>query len=56
MQLTYSPVPPVATTGTITFNAAAAGAGQSGLYVTGDASVNEELITKKRAFAFSLIL
>jgi hypothetical protein len=56
MQLTYSLVPPVATTGTITFNAAEEGAGQSGLYVTGDASVNEELITKKRAFAFSLIL
>lgn len=30
--------------------------GDSGLYVVNQAAVNEELVTKKRAFAFSLIL
>ena len=56
LQLKYTTVPAVATTGTIVVNAAEEGAGRTGLYVTGDASTNEELITKKRAFAFSLIL
>lgn len=56
LQLKYTTIPAVATTGTIVVNAAEEGAGRTGLYVTGDASVNEELITKKRAFAFSLIL
>ena len=56
LQLKYTTIPAIATTGTIVCNAAEEGAGQTGLYVTGDASVNEELITKKRAFAFSLIL
>jgi hypothetical protein len=31
-------------------------AGQSGLYVTNQVSVDEELITKRRAFGFSLLL
>ncbi len=56
LQLKYTTIPAVATTGTIVVNAAEEGAGRTGLYVTGDASTNEELITKKRAFAFSLIL
>jgi hypothetical protein len=56
LQLKYTTIPAVATTGTIVVNAAEEGGGQTGIYVTGDASVNEELITKKRAFAFSLIL
>lgn len=56
LQLKYTTIPAIATTGTIVVNAAEEGAGRTGLYVTGDASTNEELITKKRAFAFSLIL
>lgn len=56
LQLKYTTIPAIATTGTIVVNAADAGAGRTGLYVTSDASTNEELITKKRAFAFSLIL
>ena len=56
LQLKYTTIPAVATTGTIVVNAAEEGAGQTGLYVTGDLSVNQELITKKRACAFSLIL
>ena len=56
LQLKYTTIPAIATTGTIVVNAAEEGAGQTGLYVTGDLSVNQELITKKRAFAFSLIL
>ncbi len=56
LQLTYTTVPAIATVGTIVVNAAEEGAGQSGLYVTGDVSTNEELITKKRAFAFSILL
>ena len=56
LQLKYTTIPAVATTGTIVVNAAEEGAGRTGLYVTGDASTNEELITKKQAFAFSLIL
>ena len=56
VQLKYTTIPATATTGAIVVNAAEEGAGQTGLYVTGDLSVNQELITKKRAFAFSLIL
>ena len=49
--VTYTPA-----LGGIVFNAAEEGAGQTGLYVTGDASTNEELVTKRRAFGFSLFL
>jgi hypothetical protein len=35
--------------------AGATGSGKTGLYVTNSASINEELITKKQAIAFSLI-
>ena len=52
----YANVTYTAATGGIVFNAAEEGAGQTGLYVTGDASTNEELVTKRRAFGFSLLL
>ena len=52
----YANVTYTAATGGIVVNAAEEGAGQTGLYVTGDASTNEELVTKRRAFGFSLLL
>ena len=56
LNLKYANLTYTAATGSIVFNAAEEGAGQTGLYVTGDASANEELITKRRAFGFSLLL
>ena len=52
----YANVTYTAATGGIVVNAAEEGAGQTGVYVTGDASTNEELVTKRRAFGFSLLL
>jgi hypothetical protein len=52
----YANVVYTAATGSVVLNAAAEGAGQTGLYVTNPASTNEELVTKRRAFGFSLIL
>lgn len=47
--------PPVVTNATV-LSARAVGAGQAGLYVVNQASTNEELVTKRRAFGFSLFL
>ena len=47
---------PTATTGGTLFYANTSNAGQTGLYVVNDQVTNEELITKRRAFGFSLIL
>lgn len=56
LSMKYANVTYTAATGSTVFNAAAEGAGQTGLYVTGVASANEELVTKRRAFGFSLFL
>lgn len=56
LQMKYANVTYTSATGSTVLNAAAEGAGQSGLYVTGVASTNEELVTKRRAFGFSLFL
>ena len=56
LNMKYANVTYTAATGGIVVNAAEEGAGQSGIYVTGDASTNEELVTKRRAFGFSLFL
>lgn len=56
LELKYANVTYVAASGSTIFNAGAESAGQTGLYVTGTASTNEELITKRRAFGFSLLL
>lgn len=56
LSLAYANITYTAATGETVLNAAAEGAGQTGLYVTGVASANEELITKRRAFGFSLLL
>ena len=45
-----------AAAGSTIFNAGVTSGGQTGLYVTGTDSTNEELITKRRAFGFSLLL
>jgi len=55
LNMKYANVTYTATTGGTVLNAAASGAGQTGLYVTGDVSSNEELVTKKRALGFSLL-
>lgn len=47
---------PSAQPGTTVFYAATPNAGQAGLFVVNQASTNEELVTKRRAFGFSLIL
>ena len=56
LSMKYANVTYTAATGSTILNAATDGAGQTGLYVTGTASNNEELVTKRRAFGFSLIL
>lgn len=56
LSMKYANVTYTAATGSIVVNAAGAGAGQAGVYVTSDVSANEELITKRRAFGFSLLL
>jgi hypothetical protein len=42
--------------GSTVFYAADTGAGQAGVFVVNPASTNEELVTKRRAFGFSLLL
>jgi hypothetical protein len=46
----------VASNTSTTLYATTPGNGNSGLFVINQAVANEELVTKKRAFAFSLIL
>jgi len=55
LNMKYANVTYTAAVGGTVLNAAASGAGQTGLYVTGDVSSNEELVTKKRALGFSLL-
>jgi hypothetical protein len=47
---------PVVVTNATVLSARSVGQGQAGLYVTNQASTNEELVTKRRAFGFSLFL
>jgi hypothetical protein len=47
---------PTAITNATVLYAGIPNAGTSGLYVVNDVAANEELITKKRAFAFSILL
>ena len=56
IQINNTAVAPSAVTNATVLYAAALGAGTSGLYVVNSEAVNEELITKKRAFAFSILL
>jgi hypothetical protein len=49
-------ITPAALLGTTVFYANTAGAGTAGLYVVNDQATNEELVTKRRALGFSLIL
>lgn len=56
LELKYANITYTSASGSTVFNAASEGAGQTGLYVTGTASTNEELVTKRRAFGFSLLL
>lgn len=55
LQLAYTTVP-AAVLGTTVVYAALPGEGTSGVYVVNGVSANEELVTKKRAFGYSLIL
>ena len=56
LNLKSANVTPTAATGSTVFYASDTGAGQAGVFVVNPASTNEELITKRRAFCFSLIL
>jgi len=56
LNLKSANVIPTAATGSTVFYASDTGAGQAGVFVVNPASTNEELITKRRAFGFSLIL
>jgi hypothetical protein len=56
LQLKQANITPAAATGSTVFYASDTGAGQAGVFVVNPASTNEELITKRRAFGFSLIL
>jgi len=56
LNLKSANVTPTAATGSTVFYASDTGAGQAGVFVVNPASANEELITKRRAFGFSLIL
>jgi hypothetical protein len=47
---------PLVVTNATILSAQSVSAGQAGLYVTNQASANEELVTKRRAFGFSLFL
>lgn len=55
LQLNNTATPTVINGATI-LHASSIGAGQSGLFVVNQASANEELITKRRAFGFSILL
>ena len=56
LQLKSANVTPTAALDSTVFYASDTGAGQAGLFVINPASTNEELVTKRRAFGFSLIL
>jgi hypothetical protein len=56
LQINNTLVAPTAVTNTTVLYAQTPNSGQSGLYVVNQASTNEELVTKRRAFGFSLIL
>jgi hypothetical protein len=56
IQINNTAVVPSAVTNATVLYATTAGAGTTGLYVVNSGAVNEELITKKRAFAFSILL
>ena len=56
IQINNTAVAPTAVTNATVAYAATPGAGTSGVYVVNSSAVNEELITKKRAFAFSILL
>ena len=56
LQLKQANVVYTAATGSTIFYANVVEAGQTGLYVINTESTNEELVTKRRAFGFSLIL
>ena len=56
MSIINANITPLSNAGTTVFYANTAGAGTAGLYVVNDQATNEELVTKRRAFGFSLIL
>ena len=56
LNLKSANVTPTAALGGTVFYAADTGAGQAGVFVVNPASTNEELVTKRRAFGFSLLL
>ena len=56
LQLKQANVTYTAATGSTIFYGNVVGAGQSGLYVINTDSTDEELVTKRRAFGFSLFL
>ena len=56
IQINNTLVAPSAVTGATVVYAAAPNAGASGVFVVNGEAVNEVLITKKRAFAFSILL
>lgn len=56
LQLKSANVTPTAALDSTVFYASDTGAGQAGVFVVNPASTNEELVTKRRAFGFSLIL
>ena len=56
LQLAYSTAVPASVANTTVVYAASPAAGTSGVYVVNGVSANEELVTKKRAFGYSLIL
>lgn len=56
IQINNTAVVPTAVTGATVVYAATPSAGASGVFVVNGEAVNEELITKKRAFAFSILL
>jgi hypothetical protein len=56
LNLKSANVTPTAAVGSTIFYASDTGAGQAGVFVVNPASTNEELVTKRRAFGFSLLL
>jgi hypothetical protein len=56
IQINNTAVAPTAVAGATVVYAATPNAGASGVFVVNGEAVNEELITKKRAFAFSILL
>ena len=56
LQLNNTVIAPGAVTNSTVVYAQTPDAGQAGVYVVNQSSVNEELVTKRRAFGFSLIL